>query len=61
MTALNLPVVTLPMMVLMTLTVAYVVRGATRLTGLERRDIFRGLGAEGRVPARLLGALHRRR
>lgn len=42
MTALSVPVVTLPMMVMMSATVWYIVRGVTRLTGLPPRRVARG-------------------
>lgn len=42
MTALSVPVVTLPMMVMMSATVWYIVRGVTRLTGLPTRQVARG-------------------
>jgi hypothetical protein len=42
MTALGLPVITLPMMVMMSATVWYIVRGVTAITGLSPREIARG-------------------
>ena len=42
MTALSVPVVTLPMMVMMSATVWYIVRGVTRITGLPPRQVARG-------------------
>jgi hypothetical protein len=42
MTALGLPVITLPMMVMMSATVWYIVHGVTGITGLSPREIARG-------------------
>ena len=42
MTALSVPVVTLPMMIMMSGTVWHIVRGVTRITGLPARDVARG-------------------
>lgn len=42
MTALSVPVVTLPMMVMMSATVWYIVRGVTSITGLPPRSVARG-------------------
>lgn len=42
MTALGLPVITLPMMVMMSTTVWYIVHGVTDITGLAPREIARG-------------------
>lgn len=42
MTALGLPVITLPMMVMMSATVWYIVHGVTAITGLTPREIARG-------------------
>jgi hypothetical protein len=42
MTALGLPVITLPMMVMMSATVWYIVHGVTSITGLAPREIARG-------------------
>ncbi len=42
MTALGLPVITVPMMVMMSATVWYIVHGVTGITGLSARQIARG-------------------
>ncbi len=42
MTALGLPVITVPMMVMMSATVWYIVHGVTDITGLTPREIARG-------------------
>ena len=42
MTALGLPVITVPMMVMMSATVWYIVHGVTNITGLAPREIARG-------------------
>jgi hypothetical protein len=51
MTALGLPVITLPMMVMMSTTVWYIVHGVTAITGLSPREIARGPGLFERVDA----------
>lgn len=49
MTALSVPVVTLPMMVMMSALVWYIVRGVTRITGLSPRTVARGVHIWDRV------------
>lgn len=51
MTALGLPVITLPMMVMMSATVWYIVHGVTGITGLSARQIARGPRLFARVDA----------
>ena len=56
MTALGLPVITVPMMVMMSATVWYIVHGVTNITGLAPREIARGP----RLCERVAGVLRRR-
>jgi hypothetical protein len=51
MTALGLPVITLPMMAMMSATVWYIVHGVTGITGLAPREIARGPRLLARVDA----------
>jgi hypothetical protein len=51
MTALGLPVITLPMMVIMSATIWYIVHGVTGITGLSARQIARGPRLFARVDA----------
>jgi hypothetical protein len=51
MTALGLPVITLPMMAMMSATVWYIVHGVTGITGLSPREIARGPRLFDRVDA----------